>query len=157
MFAKFLAYLFLSTLLFSLSGCTNSSAKTMSSEIKASYLKVPSSDCEVRKWYNYQVVAIPMIDKRWVEKGISLEVRATRAYSLRHNARMNARYMMKDKEAVKKLEERDTQKYGNPDGPTFLYLVKKMKKKGFNRDESYREIIKSASRTSPTYNGKCVK
>ena len=153
MFRKFVAYLFVSTLLFSLSGCIT----PMPFKVKASYLQLPSSDCEIRKWYNYQVVAIPMLNKRWVEKGVSLEKRAKRAYTLRHNARMNARYMMKNKEAVKKLKKRDREKYGNKNGPTFFYLLEKMTKKGFNREESYREIIKSASRTSPTYNGKCVK
>lgn len=155
---KFIRYIFISTLLFSFVGCTLSQPQVKLEDKKKSvYLKAPSSDCEIRKWYNYQVVGISVINERWKEKGISLEERAKRAYGLRHNARVNARFMMQDKKAVKVLQERDMQKYGNPDGPTFLDLVKKVEGKGAKGDEVYRKIIESSSRTSPTYNGQCLK
>ena len=156
MVSKFLQYLLVSTLLFSLSGCVSPTSQTTLSQTQKSYLNVPSSDCEIRKWYNYQVVAISVINKRWIENGIVLKERAKKAYTLRHHARINARFMMKDRDAVKILQKRDIKKYGNPDGPTFLHLVKKVHKKGFKGNEIYRQIIKSSSRTSPTYNGKCI-
>ncbi|CAA6814228.1 MAG: Unknown protein [uncultured Sulfurovum sp.] len=156
---KFLRYVFISTLLFSLLGCTLNvphSTTTPSSKTSTVYLKVPSNDCEIRKWYNYQVVAISLINKRWIEEGIALEERAKMAYALRHNARMNARYMMQDKKAVKVLQERDMKKYGNPDGPDFSYLIHKSKSKGIKGDEVYKKIIESSSRTNAQYNADCM-
>jgi hypothetical protein len=118
---------------------------------------IPQSDCDIRRWYNYQVVAIPVINKRWFEKGQSLEERARRAYTLRHNARINARYMMADTSEVAVLRLRDQAKYGNPDGPTFEYLVNKGKTKGQKVEDIYRGMISSSSRTDNRFNDKCVK
>lgn len=113
---------------------------------------IPQTNAEIRLWYNYQVVAISEIDKRWVEEGLSAEVRAKRAYELRHEARVNARYMMPDKDEVKMLQQRDEVKYGNPDGPTFAHLVEKSQKEGLEGDQVYETIIASSSRTSAAYN-----
>lgn len=118
-------------------------------------VNVPKTNCEIRIWYNYQVVAIGEINKKWIADGVDLKTRAHQAYELRHNARINARFMMQNKDEVKALQERDMQKYGNPDGPTFEYLVKKNTDKGASEEEAYESIVKSSSRTSPVYNNKC--
>ncbi|MCP3929742.1 MAG: LysM peptidoglycan-binding domain-containing protein [Bacteroidetes bacterium] len=119
-------------------------------------VSIPKTDCEIRVWYNYQVVAISILNERWIGEGISLENRATKAYKLRHNARVNARFMMQNKEAVKQLQRRDMEKYGNPDGPTFEYLLKKNLDNGRTKEESFQKIIESSSRVNPVYNSECL-
>ena len=115
---------------------------------------VPKTNAEIRVWYNYQVVAISEINKKWIGEGLSAEERARRAYELRHDARVNARFMMPNKDEVRMLRERDKEKYGNPDGPTFSYLVEKNRKEGLEGDQVYEAIIESSSRTSAAYNKK---
>lgn len=121
----------------------------------SSLVDIPNSDCEIRLWYNFQVVAIGVINEKWEEDGIDLATRALKAYEMRHEARVNARFMMQDKAAVKTLQERDMQKYGNPDGPSFDYLVKKNTNKGMSEAEAYQAIIDSSSKTDPNYNADC--
>lgn len=138
------------------------SAKTTSVKVtpenrQATVVGIPETNCEIRVWYNYQVVAIPVINQRWIEAGISAEERAKRAYELRHNARINARYMMADKEQVKALRQRDQKKYGNPDGPAFSDLVANGQEKALDGDAIYQSIVDGSSRTSPVYNDECVK
>jgi hypothetical protein len=50
------------------------------------------------------------------------------------------------------LRARDQEKYGNPEGPTFEYLVEKGKKDGKADDAVYEGIIASASKTNPDIN-----
>lgn len=116
---------------------------------------VPKTNCEIRLWYNYQVVAVGIINKKWEEDGIDLKTRAEKAYELRHQARVNARFMMQNKDEVKYLQERDLKKYGNPDGPTFDYLLKKNTDKGLSLAAAYQSIIDSSSRTDSGYNSDC--
>lgn len=118
-------------------------------------LNAPSTNCDIRLWYNYQVVAIGKINERWEEEGLPLKERAEKAYKLRHEARVNARFMMPKESEVKALQARDMKKYGNPDGPTFEYLVKKNTDKGKTLDEAYQSIIDSSSRTDTKYNQDC--
>ncbi|MDM8516058.1 hypothetical protein QUF76_07660 [Desulfobacterales bacterium HSG16] len=115
---------------------------------------VPRTNAEIRQWYNDQVGVISNLNEQWVKEGVSLEKRAHRAYEIRHKARIGARAMMKDKMEVTMLEKRDMKKYGNPDGPTFKYLVEKNRKKGMSQDESYEAIIGSSKRTNSKYNKK---
>ncbi len=129
---------------------------TTSEERPATIVEVPKTNCEIRIWYNYQVIAIPVINQRWIEEGLSLEGRAERAFEIRHNARVDARFMMADKEEVEALRKRDMEKYGNPDGPTFSYLVAKNQENGLEGDAIYEAIIESSSRTSPVYNDECI-
>jgi len=159
MVIKFNHYALLFILALFVSGCSTQPVAPTQATSKATpdFLKPPTTDCEIRKWYNYQVVAIPLINKRWIDKGLTAEQRAQKAFTLRHNARINARYMMPNQEEVKALQVRDQKKYGNPDGPTFAYLVKKHQKKGLNGKELYQSIIKSSSRTDSTYNEQCEK
>lgn len=115
---------------------------------------VPKSNCEIRLWYNFQVVAIGKINKKWAQDGIDLKTRAHKAYEMRHQARVNARFMMQNKNEVKELQSRDMDKYGNPDGPTFEYLLKKSQKNA-SLEEAYQAIIDSSSRTDSAYNADC--
>ena len=116
---------------------------------------IPETNCDIRLWYNYQVVDIGKINERWEQEGIPLETRARKAYNLRHQARINARYMMPNKAEVEVLRQRDQQKYGNPDGPTFEYLLKKNTDKGLSMEAAYQSIIDSSSRTDKGYNADC--
>ncbi|QHI39094.1 hypothetical protein IMCC3317_44950 [Kordia antarctica] len=116
---------------------------------------IPVTDCEIRIWYNYQIVAISELNKSWIQQKTDLKTRALQAYELRHNARMNARFMMADKVKVKEFQDRDVLKYGNPHGPTFAQLLKKCTDKGTATDACYQDIIVSSSRVSVVYNDKC--
>lgn len=116
----------------------------------------PKSNCEIRNWYNFQVIAIDQLNQYWISQGISLKDRAQKAYSLRHNARKQARFMMQNKIEVKALKERDIARYGNPDGPTFEYLLQKNQEEGQSLSEAYENIIQSAKKTNSRYNAECA-
>lgn len=116
---------------------------------------IPTTNCEIRLWYNYQVVAIGVLAEKWKQDGLSLKERALKAYDRRHEARVHARFLMQNKAEVQQLEERDRTKYGNPDGPTFEYLVKKSTSQGLSLEQAYENIIKSSSQTDTRYNVDC--
>ena len=116
---------------------------------------VPKTNCEIRLWYNFQIVAIGVINEKWKQDGVDLATRAHRAYDMRHEARVNARFMMQNKEEVAALQARDTERYGNPDGPTFEFLLKKNTDEGLSLEEAYQSIIDSSSRTDTRYNADC--
>ncbi len=113
---------------------------------------IPQTNAEIRLWYNHQVVIIPTLNTGWINEGVSAKERAQRAYDIRHRARIYARLLMQDKEEVDMLRKRDMEKYGNPEGPTWLYLIEKNRQKGLTDDKLYEEIVKSSSRTSAEYN-----
>lgn len=117
----------------------------------------PSNNCDIRTWYNFQVLAIPQLNEYWLTQEIPLKTRAYKAYTLRHDARVHARFMMPDKTEVALLQKRDLSKYGNPDGPTFEALLKKNQAKGMTLDQSYESIIQTASQTNNNYNLDCDK
>ena len=146
-------------LVFGVTGCASvssvSSPVVVASDPASGY-HIPKTDCEVRDWYNYQVVAIPAINQRWIKEGLSAQERAKRAFAIRHEARINARYMMPDQTEVKTLQARDQQKYGNSDGPSFNYLLDKLHAKGESDAQAYAEIIQSSSRTDDGYNQACA-
>lgn len=130
--------------------------KTTSDKKKDAVLvAIPVTDCEIRIWYNYQIVAISELNKYWIQQKIDLKTRAMKAYSLRHNARVDARFMMQNKDSVRSIQNRDLKKYGNPDGPTFEYLIKKCTDKGSTTNDCYKGIIVSSSRVSTVYNNRC--
>lgn len=116
---------------------------------------IPKTNCEIRLWYNFQIVAIGIINEKWRLEGIDLEIRARKAYKMRHEARVNARFMMQNKEEVKVLQMRDIKKYGNIDGPTFEYLLKRNTDKGLTLEAAYQAIIDSSSKTDKRYNADC--
>jgi ATP-dependent phosphoenolpyruvate carboxykinase len=133
----------------------------------------PKTNCEIRMWYNYQVVAIKKINEKWIKDGLKLEERAKKAYEMRHQARLNARFMMQYEDEVKKLHDYDRKNYGNPDGPTFKWLMaantgkkgdtlkidglsgKRLIGKGMSDEESWQNIIDSSYRTDTRYNSEC--
>ncbi len=159
MTTPFIRTTLLATLLAVTTGCATTGITSTPPQVSAApvarqLVQVPESDCDIRLWYNYQVVAIPKINQRWKEKGMSLAERAKAAFSLRHQARINARYMMADD--VETLQARDLQKYGNPDGPTFSYLVDKGHTKGQPDEAIYKNIITSSSRTDASFNEECM-
>lgn len=136
-------------------GRAPASTETPTERGEAELVAIPKTNCEIRVWYNYQVVAIGELNKKWEKEGMDVESRAKKAYHLRHDARVNARFLMQNKAEVKVLQDRDMAKYGNPDGPTFDYLFNKSTKKGLSATEAYQSIIASSSRVSPVYNSEC--
>jgi hypothetical protein len=117
---------------------------------KPSQLKL--SNAAVRHWYLKRVALIPFLNQLWLALGMTAKQRARAAYDYRHQARLQARAMMADRVALKRLQARDTKKYGNPDGPTFEWLVKKHKAQGLKGDAIYEAIIRGASKTDPKTN-----
>lgn len=117
----------------------------------------PDNNCDIRTWYNFQVLAIPQLNEYWITQEVPLKDRAYKAYTLRHNARIHARFMMPNQEEVALLQKRDLDKYGNPDGPTFEDLLQKNQAKNMTLDQAYENIIKTASRTNNNYNLDCDK
>ncbi len=126
-----------------------------SAKPKVTLVTLPKNNCQIKIWYNYQVVGIPAINKRWIEEGVRLEERALRAFELRHDARMTARFMMVDKEEVYQLRKKDKQDYGHPDGPTFSYVVTRGQSAGLKGNHIYEAIIEGASRVTPVYESEC--
>lgn len=129
-------------------------AETAPASGSAQTQQVPQTNAEIRQWYNDQVAVIPKLDAGWIEQGLSPERRARQAYDIRHHARIQARAYMQDKQEVAQLQARDQEKYGNPDGPTFDYLVAQNVRKGLQGAAVYEEIIGSSNRTNAEYNAR---
>ena len=62
--------------------------------------------------------------------------------------------MMRDGDEVELLRNRDIEKHGDPDGPSFESLVKKYQKQGMSENEAFNEIIKKAGMTDIETNKK---
>ncbi|MCJ8268382.1 MAG: hypothetical protein MJK04_03170, partial [Psychrosphaera sp.] len=122
---------------------------------QATIVSSPETNCQIRIWYNYQIVAISKLNRFWQANGLSLVDRAQKAYQIRHDARIGGRFMMSDSFEVAALRDRDNKKYGNPNGPTFDHLLNFTKEKGFSGDAVYQAIIESTSRTRPVFNSSC--
>jgi hypothetical protein len=112
------------------------------------------TNAEVRDWYNARVSTIPAQNQAWLAEGLSAEQRAQQAYAIRHDARIEARNMMPSNAEVAQLRARDQAKYGDPDGPTFEWLVDKNRSKGLEGDAIYEAIIESSSRTDEQTNAR---
>jgi hypothetical protein len=110
------------------------------------------SDADVRARYVCWVAEIGPLDAKWKAEGLGAEARARRAYDRRHEARLTARAMMSDPAEVSTLRARDTAKYGNPDGPTYEWLVQRAKDKGLTGDAVFEEIVRSAQQTDRATN-----
>lgn len=110
------------------------------------------TDRQVRQFYIERVAAIGERDQQSRTAGKSAQERARAAYQLRQDARMTARAMMQDQEAVKGLEARDRVKYSNPAGPTFEYLLERARAKGLEGDAVFESIVESAQRTDAASN-----
>jgi hypothetical protein len=109
---------------------------------------------EIRQWYIDQVSTIPHLDQQWLQQGIAIEERAIRAWQIRHDARIRAREMMEVPEEVELLRQRDIKFYGNPDGPSFEYLVRQAVARGLQGEKIYQSIINSSSLTDLQVNKK---
>lgn len=110
------------------------------------------TDRQVRRFYLDRVAQIGPADAAAVTRGDSPEVRARAAYQSRHNARMIARAMMQDPAALEALRTRDLGKYGDPDGPTFAWLIDRAAQKGLTGDAAYESIVTSAQQTDAATN-----
>jgi hypothetical protein len=110
------------------------------------------TDRQVRQLYLERVAAIGPRDAEQLARGDSAEARARAAYSARRDARMIARAMMTDPAAVAALQTRDRAKYGDPDGPTFEWLVERAAAKGLTGDAVYTSIVDSAQVTDAATN-----
>lgn len=88
-----------------------------------------------------------MLNEEWISKGVSVRERAERAWLIRHDARLEARSMMADSTEVELLRQRDIDKFGNPDGPTFYFLVERLIEAGLDGDAVYEAIIDQSYRT----------
>ena len=109
---------------------------------------------EIRQWYIYQVSTIPRLDQQWLQQGVAVEERAIRAWQIRNDARMRAREMMEKPDEVELLRRRDIKFYGNPNGPSFEYLVEQAMARGLQGDDIYQSIINSSSQTDERINKK---
>ncbi len=110
------------------------------------------TNAEVRQWYLARVAPIPALNEQWIQQGLTARERAEAAWSIRHEARLEARKMMADPMEVDLLRARDVAKYGNPDGPSFEYLVERGKDAGLEGDALYEAIITGAYRTNEGVN-----
>ena len=97
---------------------------------------------------------IPELNKQWLSQGLSVRERAEAAWSIRHEARLAARAMMADLVEVELLRARDIAEYGDPDGPTFEFLVERLKAVGLEGDAGYQAIIEGSYRTNAEVNRK---
>lgn len=110
------------------------------------------SNRDIRARYVCAAIGIGVLNEQWKAQGLAASERAKRAYQVRHDARVTARAMMASAAEVQALKERDREKYGDPDGPTFDWLVKKAEQKGLSGDAVFEEIITSAQRTDAAVN-----
>ena len=114
----------------------------------------PNTNAEIRQWYIQRVLAIPQLNKDWIKQGLPLQARAEAAWRIRHKARIEARSMMTDPAEIELLRARDVAKYGSPDGPTFEFLVERLKDAGLEEDKIYETIIDNSYRTDAELNRK---
>lgn len=110
------------------------------------------TNAEIRQWYLEQVSRIPELDRQWLRQGFTARERAAMAWGIRREARLRARSMMPDPAEAELLRQRDIAVYGEPDGPTFEFLVEKLTRVGLEGDEIYEKIIEGASRTDTDIN-----
>lgn len=115
-------------------------------------LKLPKTNQEIRKWYLEQLGAIPSLNEQWIKEGISIANRARRAWKFRHDKRREARSLMADQDEVDLLRSRDKRVYGSPNGPSFQFLIKRLKTEGLSENAVYEAIIKGSYRSNEGVN-----
>jgi len=91
-----------------------------------------------RAWYKARLNEIPDL----VDKSLPLEKQARQAFDLRNEFRIQTRDMMADSEARKSLDE------SHPIVSFEDFIDEKMQAKGFTREQAYRYVIGSASRSN---------
>ncbi len=107
---------------------------------------------EIRSWYLAGVSAILPLNKRWISEGVPLEERSRRVWRFRHDLRAAARALMQDPREVAALRDRDSQLYGNPDGPTFGQLLAAEQAAGVTEAQAYERIIQGSQSTNREVN-----
>lgn len=110
------------------------------------------TNTQARQLYLERVAGIAGEDAELRATGASAEARARRAYETRRAARHTARAMMGDPAEVELLRARDAEKYGDPAGPSFEWLLEKARAKGLEGDAAYESIVESAQRTDAATN-----
>ncbi|MGF1528659.1 MAG: hypothetical protein ACFCBW_17965 [Candidatus Competibacterales bacterium] len=115
---------------------------------------------------NYDVTnkgLLPELVQNWQnpDSDLTLRQQAELASAVRHESRMDARGMMsergpiQDENTIGFIQNRDIEKYQNPDGPDFEALLSRNQQKhNLTGDAALSSIVKSASRTDPEYNAK---
>lgn len=116
--------------------------------------KWPKTNAEIRQWYLERVATIPDLNQEWIEQGLSARERAEAAWRIRHEARLQARSMMTNPAEVELLRARDMAKYGSLDGPTFDFLVERLREAGLAGNEVYEAIIDHSYQTDAELNQK---
>ena len=112
----------------------------------------PLSNSDVRRIYLERVARIPELNEQWLAEGLTARERAERAWRIRHEARVDTRRLMSNPEEVELLRARDQAKYGNPDGPTFEWLVENLEREGLTGDAAYEAIVEGSFRTNEAVN-----
>ena len=112
------------------------------------------TNAEIRRWYLELIGTIPEQNNEWIKQGLAARERAEAAWNIRREARLEARSMMADPEEAELLRQRDRVKYGNPTGPTFEFLVQRLKKAGLEGNAIYEAIIDNSYRTDAELNQK---
>lgn len=107
----------------------------------------PKTNAEIRIWYLDRVASIEKLNEQWIANGISPRARAEAAWRVRSEARLLARSMMADPREVELLRARDARQYGRPEGPTFEFLVQRLRNEGLEGDAVYEAIIEGSYRT----------
>ncbi len=105
------------------------------------------TNAQIRQWYLQQVGAILELNKYWIQRGLTAQERAREAWRIRHKARIEARSMMADPAEIELLRARDMVKYGNPEGPTFEFLIERLRNSGLEGDAVYEAIVDNSYRT----------
>jgi hypothetical protein len=116
--------------------------------------KTPKTNQGIRKWYLDELARIPELDKEWQRDGIPLARRAENAWKYRHDRRRIARSFMQNEAEREELRERDKAVYGSPNGPSFAFLVKRLKSEGLTENEIFEAIIKGSYRSNAGVNKK---
>lgn len=110
------------------------------------------TNTEIRQRYLQWTAEIVELNQQWIRQGLSAQERAEAAWQIRHEARLTARSMMSNALEAELLRARDLFKYGNPDGPTFEFLVDQLRQARLIGDEAYEAIITGAYRTNEGVN-----
>ena len=100
------------------------------------------SDRAVRKWYKYHDEQIPDM----LDRSKPLEDQARQACELRNQHRTQARDLMRDQEARRRLDETE------PNRAFEELVTDKMKRKGLTRQQAYEDILQTATKTRKSVN-----
>lgn len=111
-------------------------------------LNQPQTNKEIRQWYINECSKIPESNEQWIKDGVSLKERAFKSWQFRHDKRLEGREMMPDEGERELLRRRDIELYGTPDGPTFEFLVERLKAEGLEGNVVFEAIIKGSYRTN---------